>query len=172
MLQITVSSKILQILRVLMLYNFSFMICLSVEAGKKNNSCVVLAGHLDRCVSGQVAINILAACDEEKKSTSASVPSKSKSTFGRRISHIASNLPTSAASAAVKKLRKSSHQYTASPSASPKLSGKLGREDTGAVIEGCWRRWTCNPEDLRSILVNRQLDLFLVVLSSSPRQCL
>lgn len=30
-----VSSKILQILRVLMLYNFSFMICLSVEAGKK-----------------------------------------------------------------------------------------------------------------------------------------
>ncbi|KAL9985744.1 hypothetical protein ACROYT_G008185 [Oculina patagonica] len=25
-------------------------------------------GHLDRCVSGQVALNILAACDEEKKS--------------------------------------------------------------------------------------------------------
>ena len=90
----------------------------------ESNSCVVLAGHLDRCVSGQVAINILAACDEEKKSTSAGVPSKSKSTFGRRISHIASNLPTSAASAAVKKLRKSTHQYTSSPSASPKLSGK------------------------------------------------
>ena len=100
----------------------------------------MLAGHLDRCVSGQVAINILAACDEEKKSTSASVPSKSKSTFGRRISHIASNLPTSAASAAVKKLRKSSHQYTASPSASPKLSGRLSREVTAAVIELCWRR--------------------------------
>ena len=141
MLEITISSKILQSLRVLMLYNFSFMICLSVVAGKKNNnSCVVLAGHLDRCVSGQVAINILAACDEEKKSTSASVPSKSKSAFGRRISHIASNLPTSAASAAVKKLRKSSHQYTASPSASPKLSGKLRREGTGAVIERCRRR--------------------------------
>lgn len=131
MLEITVSSKILQNL---MLYNFSF------AGKKKSNSCVVLAGHLDRCVSGQVAINILAACDEEKKSTSASVPSKSKSTFGRRISHIASNLPTSAASAAVKKLRKSSHQYTASPSASPKLSGKLSREVTGAVIERCWRR--------------------------------
>ena len=131
MLEITVSSKILQNL---MLYNFSF------AGKKKSNSCVVLAGHLDRCVSGQVAINILAACDEEKKSTSASVPSKSKSTFGRRISHIASNLPTSAASAAVKKLRKSSHQYTASPSASPKLSGKLRREGTGAVIERCRRR--------------------------------
>ena len=35
MLEITISSKILQSLRVLMLYNFLFMICLSVVAGKK-----------------------------------------------------------------------------------------------------------------------------------------
>ena len=88
----------------------------------------MFAGHLDRCVSGQVALNILAACDEEKKSTSAGVPSKSKSSLGRKISHITSNLPTSAASAAVKKLRKSSHQSAASPSSSPKLSGEWSRK--------------------------------------------
>ena len=83
----------------------------------------MFAGHLDRCVSGQVALNILAACDEEKKSNSTGVPSKSKSSLSRKISHITSNLPTSAATAAVKKLRKSSHQSTSSPSSSPKLSG-------------------------------------------------
>lgn len=81
------------------------------------------AGHLDRCVSGQVALNILAACDEEKKSSSAGVPSKSKTSLGRKISHITSNLPASAASAAVKKLRKTSQQLNPSPFSSPKLSG-------------------------------------------------
>lgn len=76
-------------------------------------------------MSGQVALNILAACDEEKKSASAGVPSKAKSALGRKISHITSNLPTSAASAAVKKLRRSSNQQaSASPSSSPKLSGE------------------------------------------------
>lgn len=76
-------------------------------------------------MSGQVALNILAACDEEKKSSSAGVPSKAKTTLGRKISHLTSNLPTSAASAAVKKLRRSSNQpASASPSLSPKLSGK------------------------------------------------
>ena len=88
------------------------------------NICRMFSGHLDRCVSGQVALNILAACDEDKKSSSASVPSKSKSSLGRKISHITSNLPTSAASAAVKKLRKTSQQVTSSPSSSPKLSGE------------------------------------------------
>lgn len=85
----------------------------------------MFTGHLDRCVSGQVALNILAACDEEKKSSSSGVPSKAKSSLGRKISHITSNLQTSAASAAVKKLRRSSNQQAAaSPSSSPKLSGE------------------------------------------------
>ena len=76
-------------------------------------------------MSGQIALNILAACDEEKKSTSAGVPSKAKSSLGRKISHITANLPTSAASAAVKKLRRSSNQQSAaSPSSSPRLSGE------------------------------------------------
>ena len=89
------------------------------------NICRMFSGHLDRCVSGQVALNILAACDEDKKYSSASVPSKSKSSLGRKISHITSNLPTSAASAAVKKLRKTSQQVTSSPSSSPR--GKVQR---------------------------------------------
>ncbi|KAJ7393799.1 WD repeat-containing protein 7 [Desmophyllum pertusum] len=93
-------------------------------------------GHLDRCVSGQVALNILAACDEEKKSSTASVPSKAKSSLGRKISHITSTLPTSAASAAVKKLRKSSNQQASqSPSSSPRLSG-AGAEGYGEVLSG------------------------------------
>lgn len=94
----------------------------------------MFAGHLDRCVSGQVALNILAACDEEKKSNSTGVPSKSKSSLSRKISHITSNLPTSAATAAVKKLRKSSHQSTSSPSSSPKLSGEWKGNESSFIL--------------------------------------
>ena len=86
-------------------------------------------------MSGQVALNILAACDVEKKSASAGVPSKAKTTLGRKISHLTSNLQTSAASAAVKKLRRSSNQQaSASPSSSPRLSGKWTR----MVIKHCF----------------------------------
>ena len=94
----------------------------------------MFAGHLDRCVSGQVALNILAACDEEKKSNSTGVPSKSKSSLSRKISHITSNLPTSTATAAVKKLRKSSHQSTSSPSSSPKLSGEWEGNENSFIL--------------------------------------
>lgn len=87
-------------------------------------------GHLDRCVSGQVALNILAACDEEKKPNSAGAPSKSKSSLGRKITHLTSNLPTGAASAAVKKLRKSSQLSSAGPPLSSKLSGEGISETT------------------------------------------
>ncbi|XP_044173279.1 WD repeat-containing protein 7-like isoform X2 [Acropora millepora] len=87
-------------------------------------------GHLDRCVSGQVALNILSACDEENKPNSTGAPSKSKSPLSRKISHIASNLPTSAASAAVKKLRKSGHLSPSSQPSSPKLSGEGSTGET------------------------------------------
>ncbi|XP_058957574.1 WD repeat-containing protein 7 [Pocillopora verrucosa] len=90
-------------------------------------------GHLDRCANGQVALNILSACDEEKKSPSSSVPSKSKSSLGRKISHITSNLQTSAASAAVKKLRRSINQQAA---ASPSSSSKLSSDGYGEVFAG------------------------------------
>ena len=91
-------------------------------------SFVPSSGHLDRCVSGQVAIDILAACDEEKKPSSIGVPSKSKSGLSKKLTNLTSYLPSQAAQAAsatVKKLKRSSGHQTTSVSSrsSPRLSG-------------------------------------------------
>ncbi|XP_048581651.1 WD repeat-containing protein 7 [Nematostella vectensis] len=83
-------------------------------------------GHLDRYVTGQVALDILAACDDEENGalSTTNVPSKSKvAAIGKKLSHFTSNLPANAATAAVKKLKRTSgspSSASSSPSPTPK----------------------------------------------------
>ncbi|XP_031568351.1 WD repeat-containing protein 7-like [Actinia tenebrosa] len=80
-------------------------------------------GHLDRRVNGQVALDILSACDDEENSpvSSTTVPSKSKGgALGKKLSNLTSNLPTQAATAAVKKLKTKAGISSSSSSATLK----------------------------------------------------
>lgn len=92
-------------------------------------------GHLDRHVHGQVALDILAACDDEENRSvsSTTVPSKSKGgALGKKLSSLASNIPTNAATTAVKKLKSRATVFSSSSSAEK----KFGQEEEKIIDEG------------------------------------
>jgi hypothetical protein len=97
---------------------------------------MIVVGHLDRRVNGQVALDILSACDDEENRTvsSTTVPSKSKGgALGKKLSNLTSNLPTGAATAAVKKLKTRAGMSSSSPTTTAKTQEEDAMVDSSFV---------------------------------------
>ena len=65
-----------------------------------------LSGNLDRHVTGDAAVDILNACDDESGKTSADGSLRTRTVFTKKLSHIATNIPKMPSQMSLRKIKK------------------------------------------------------------------
>lgn len=82
------------------------------------------SGNLDRYVTGDAAVDILSACDEESTKSVLNGSPRSRTVFTKKLSNIAANIPKMPSQMSIRKAKRSRPMSPRSKRASSRAPGK------------------------------------------------